>query len=209
MNYKAQYDKLITKAQNRLETKGYTERHHVVPRCLGGSDDKTNMVTLTAREHCLAHLLLAKIHGGGLWAAVHMMLNMHTPNSRAYKVAREKHAQFMSDIMAGEGNHMFGKKGNRAPFFGKKHSETTKNHWSEIRTGRKQSQETIAKRVEKITSDKNPNFLGAITATNKLTGESFTLIGEKNIISAGFSAPKVYMCVNGKRKSHKGFTFTR
>lgn len=40
----------------------YTEEHHIIPSCLGGSDDPENLIRLTAREHFIAHRLLAKIH---------------------------------------------------------------------------------------------------------------------------------------------------
>lgn len=38
------------------------EIHHILPRCMGGVDDKTNLVKLTPEEHYLAHLLLVKIY---------------------------------------------------------------------------------------------------------------------------------------------------
>lgn len=38
-----------------------THAHHIIPRCLAGSDDPANIVLLTPREHRLAHLLLVKI----------------------------------------------------------------------------------------------------------------------------------------------------
>ena len=61
MNYSLHYEKLINKAKSRkLDT--YKEIHHIVPKCLGGSDDKNNLVELTAREHFIAHLLLLKIY---------------------------------------------------------------------------------------------------------------------------------------------------
>lgn len=40
---------------------GYTEKHHIIPRSLGGSDDKSNLVKLTARQHYICHLLLTKM----------------------------------------------------------------------------------------------------------------------------------------------------
>ena len=40
----------------------YTETHHIVPRCMGGSDDTDNLVNLTYREHFIAHWLLYRIH---------------------------------------------------------------------------------------------------------------------------------------------------
>jgi hypothetical protein len=58
MNYRRQYELLIEKAQLRGSVDGYMERHHIVPRCMGGSNEKENLVELTAREHFLAHRLL-------------------------------------------------------------------------------------------------------------------------------------------------------
>lgn len=39
-----------------------THQHHIIPRCMGGTDDKNNLVELSLREHYLAHKLLKKIH---------------------------------------------------------------------------------------------------------------------------------------------------
>ena len=61
MNYKEHYEKLITRSNYRDIT-GYTEIHHIVPKCLGGTDELTNLVKLTAREHFIAHALLAKMY---------------------------------------------------------------------------------------------------------------------------------------------------
>lgn len=62
MNYSLHYQKLISRAKTREPLTGYKERHHIVPRCMGGTDDKENIVELTAREHFVAHLLLTKMH---------------------------------------------------------------------------------------------------------------------------------------------------
>lgn len=52
--------------QNILDGRGrfacgneYHERHHIVPKCVGGGDDKENLIDLFAREHFIAHKLLA------------------------------------------------------------------------------------------------------------------------------------------------------
>lgn len=63
MNYKENYDnyiEYIKQSNRRLE--GYTEKHHIIPKCLGGTDNKENLIELTAREHFLAHYLLTKIY---------------------------------------------------------------------------------------------------------------------------------------------------
>lgn len=62
MNYFAIYDRLIDRAKCRDEsTIEYVERHHIIPRCMGGSDDVDNLVALTLEEHFVAHQLLTKM----------------------------------------------------------------------------------------------------------------------------------------------------
>lgn len=41
----------------------YYEKHHIIPRCLGGNDDEANIILVTPKEHFILHLLLAKITG--------------------------------------------------------------------------------------------------------------------------------------------------
>ena len=65
MDYQKVYTSLISnRIANPLKKSNdlYVEIHHIVPRCLGGSDEPENLVRLTAREHFIAHRLLAKIH---------------------------------------------------------------------------------------------------------------------------------------------------
>jgi len=72
MDYSTIYDSLMSRARDRnwshrrFHKRGvsppcYVEAHHVVPKSLGGADNDTNIVVLTAREHFVAHRLLTKI----------------------------------------------------------------------------------------------------------------------------------------------------
>lgn len=61
MNYQKIYDRLMARAVGRL-IDGYTESHHIVPRCMGGGDEPANLVRLTPEEHYLAHQLLVRIY---------------------------------------------------------------------------------------------------------------------------------------------------
>ena len=69
-NYSKEYTDLIDFAlkQNRKKLKQtdpnfiYYENHHIVPKCLGGTNDKENMVLLTFPEHLKAHWLLCKLN---------------------------------------------------------------------------------------------------------------------------------------------------
>lgn len=57
------YLELMEKARNR-KIKEYTEKHHVIPRCLGGTEHRENKVRLTYKEHFIAHWLLLKFTVG-------------------------------------------------------------------------------------------------------------------------------------------------
>ena len=61
MDYRKIYNNLVKRGQDRV-LEGYSEKHHIVPRCLGGTDERSNLVTLTPEEHYLCHLLLVKIY---------------------------------------------------------------------------------------------------------------------------------------------------
>lgn len=63
--YTATYFRLVQKARCR-KLDGYSERHHVIPKSVGGKDVVENIVRLTAREHYIAHLLLCKMTSGEL-----------------------------------------------------------------------------------------------------------------------------------------------
>lgn len=70
MNYQQIYNKLMQNAVGRVKLnrtqEGYVyyEKHHILPKCLGGTDNKCNLAYLTAEEHWVAHLLLVKLHPG-------------------------------------------------------------------------------------------------------------------------------------------------
>lgn len=61
MNYKKIYDNLIEK-RILNPPQEYFEKHHIIPKSLGGSNEQNNLVRLTYREHYIAHWLLTKIY---------------------------------------------------------------------------------------------------------------------------------------------------
>jgi hypothetical protein len=64
MNYKHIYDQLCSRSQTRIWAKFTYEKHHIIPKSMGGSDRKSNIAILTPREHALAHLLLVRFLTG-------------------------------------------------------------------------------------------------------------------------------------------------
>lgn len=64
MDYFKTYWRLIWNAIDRdTDFSDYVERHHIIPKSEGGTNEDSNLVKLSAREHYIAHLLLAKIYG--------------------------------------------------------------------------------------------------------------------------------------------------
>ena len=96
MNYQLIYDRIVALGKERV-LEGYKERHHIVPRCIGGSDDPDNLVELTPEEHYVCHQLLVKIHPGEdkLTYAANMMAGTR-PNNKAYGWLRKKFSKMRS-----------------------------------------------------------------------------------------------------------------
>ena len=111
MNYNRIYNQLVDKRKADPYLCGYSENHHIIPRCAGGTDDKDNLVRLSAREHYIAHLLLTKIYKNTefhskLIFAWHMMANMKVSvnydrnyriNSYLYARLKEEHAKAIGE----------------------------------------------------------------------------------------------------------------
>ena len=104
MNYRIHYNNLINRAKNR-DLDGYKERHHIIPKCLNGTDDKSNLVDLTPEEHFVAHQLLVKIYPDNrkLISALSKMCSSSSKNKRNNKWYGWIRKQFSQNI-AGENN---------------------------------------------------------------------------------------------------------
>ena len=106
MDYQKHYDNLINRAKTRPIFQ-YTERHHIVPRCMGGTDEKDNLVNLTPQEHFVAHQLLVKIYPNNqkLIYAAAMMTRGHgdkRANNKFYGWVRQRFAETHSKAMKGQ-----------------------------------------------------------------------------------------------------------
>lgn len=127
------YTKIVDRAKNRT-LEGYKERHHIIPKCVGGSNLKENIVALTAREHFICHRLLVKIYpeSHGLQYALWAMCNQHAGNcQRDYKINSYTYERLRKLVSA----------------------MSTK-----LYAGRKMSPESIAKGVAKRTGQKKQPY---------------------------------------------------
>lgn len=170
---------------NILNTRGrfacgdeYHERHHILPKCMNGTNDEENLIDLFAKEHFIAHQLLAKENPNNKkliyawWNMAHCggreYQKRYECSPAEYEEARIRHSQMMSKAISGKNNPMYGKYGELNPmfdvhrygednpFYGRHHTEETKIKISEAKRGKPQSIESNKKRSESERGAKNP-----------------------------------------------------
>ena len=129
MNYARIYDEFI--ASRRHRTPRLADRHHVIPRCIGGTNAAENLIRLSPEDHFFAHLLLAKIFGGKL-NAVAWLMGSKLGNVRG-RVARERYGWLKRKFVADQKERM------KDPVY--------KSRMIAALTGKPKSAEAIAKKV--------------------------------------------------------------
>ena len=87
--YTKWYYSIVAKAVVRVNLEGYYEKHHIVPKSLGGVDDHSNLVNLTPKEHFICHRLLVKMTEGK--AKKSMAFAIWQMSSRRNKVSKNRH----------------------------------------------------------------------------------------------------------------------
>jgi len=162
MNYKKTYNNIIenAKIQNRCKLDKinpsyvYYEKHHIIPRCIGGTNDESNLVILTPKEHYMTHKLLTKIWPNNKkigYAFFYMSINKkgkYNVSLRDYAYAREQFmtTPFSKEMLENLSKSLTGKKftpehcnnlsksiiekelhkGEKNGMYGKTHSEKSK-----------------------------------------------------------------------------------
>ena len=118
--YTSLYFKIINNSRNRMIC-GYSENHHILPKALGGNDNKSNIAILTAREHFLCHYILCKMlkpKSKEFYSMVKAFNMMKTEsithnknryfNSKLYETFKKYLSEAMSLSQKGRGNSQFG-----------------------------------------------------------------------------------------------------
>lgn len=209
--YSQIYYSIIERAKSRSIV-GYTESHHIIPRSMGGTDDRINLVELTAREHYICHLLLPKMTDGEhhykMIYAYTIMSGRKIYGARKYAFYREEYAKINSELRSGEGNGMWGadRSGEKNTFYGKKHSEETKRKISEKKTGQ-------GKGIKKppFTKEHRSNISKRMVEQAKKYmfnhHEHGTFIGSTGELGRAFNfrGSEAYKLVKGEYKSYKGW----
>jgi len=162
------YYSIIDRARSReLSKETYKEIHHIIPKCLGGGNNKNNLVSLTAQEHRLVHILLPKMledidHINKMWYAAWMVLRVensnqirHVSKGKFYEIAKLNFSQAMSirhagKIVSAETRQKMSaaRKGKPSPNKGKSMSDKQKLKLSESHKGKVVAQSTVDKILE-------------------------------------------------------------
>lgn len=182
--YTKWYWNIIRSAQlmQRKKCNGeYFESHHIIPKSLGGSNAKSNLVLLTAKEHYMCHLLLPKMCNSSdhkrRMVYAYMQLSCQ---ANKYRVSHQYHSRsyerfrlsYVEDI-SGSNCYMYGVSktaeqrskisqtrianstgaGNKNPMFGKKHTSESKAKMSEVKKLRIQERGVSQHRDKQITAN--------------------------------------------------------
>ena len=122
MNYQKIHDDLVNYCRTQVLPKNvYTEKHHVIPRSLGGGEGD-NILVVTARQHFVLHGLLYFIakragnikerqkmaHAWNLMRANPTKRKARYINSRLFETARKDISERMSELQSGEKNSQHG-----------------------------------------------------------------------------------------------------
>jgi hypothetical protein len=163
--YTRTYNNIINLAKTRiLSPEIYTEKHHIIPKSIGGSNLSDNIIILTAREHYICHRLLVKMTTGiqkskminAAWA----LANLNTNNQQRVKINSKTYAILRTQFSI-----------THAKFrTGQKHTNETKNKISQSLIGKPKKTKGIP-RTNEIKSK--------ISAT--LTGREFSSEHKQNI----------------------------
>ena len=185
MNYCKIHDNIISAARKRIIIDGYYEKHHILPRSMGGLNRKDNIVFLTAKEHYIVHHLLSKIYPTEKMIRAFFLMckkNIHYNQQRNYAVtaivyekAKEEFSRIHSLRMSGENN----------PNFGKSMSDEQKN---KISLGNKGKRKGIKSSTETKLKQLNAK-MGKIRGPNKNRRKDAGISTGRSPANKGISSP--------------------
>ena len=181
----ARYIKLIELAKFNPPS-GMVEKHHIVPRSMGGSNKKENLVALSPRVHFIAHWLLWKAYKNGKMANAFWTMKLCNGmrlNSKSYEQAKAVAIEYMASTKRGKKaseatklKMSLASKGKPRPpevvekirqsHVGQKRTNEAKANMSKAHVGKKLSSETKAKMSE-AKKGKPPNNLGKVYKMKK------------------------------------------
>lgn len=128
------YISLVTHTYPKTE---YTEKHHILPKSLGGDNLRENIIRIPARVHYICHKLLVRMVTDSkdkkkMIHALNMLAKANNSHQHRYHISSKEYESIrkkLSESMSGSNNPMFGKP---APNRNVTHTKETKKLLSEI-----------------------------------------------------------------------------
>lgn len=152
--YTKWYNSIISNRKNNpLNNLVYKEKHHIIPKSLGGSNKKENIIALTAKEHFICHRLLVRMTEGNdkvkMSYAIRTMMIRENPYQSRYKISSKVYESIIRETKEVIGKSQTGKNNS---YYGKTHSEETRSLMKEKR--KLQDPPMLGKTHNKKTKDK-------------------------------------------------------
>lgn len=82
------YERIVMNEIKRDESSRH-EKHHIVPKCMGGSDDFNNIVKCRLRVHFILHFLLSKAFPCNRGLITSCLYFKKARNSRLYEIMKK------------------------------------------------------------------------------------------------------------------------
>lgn len=193
--YKKWYDAIVENAKSQNRNLDYFENHHIIPKSLGGSDDSSNIVKLSAREHFICHFLLTKFTSGHdyqkmIYACQGMRRSRKYQNryinARLYEIVKREAANIQSQ-----------------KFLGKKLTPEHRSKISASLTGKKHSPETVKKRKDANTGLKRTDAQKLTMSLKQKELVQLLTEEEKKIRSKKISSGRKGISSGPKTDEHK------
>lgn len=136
MDYRTKYGDLISKGLTvngspscLTDTKDGYENHHIKPVSWGATDDASNLVRLTYRQHYIAHLLLSKFVRGEK--------RLQSKNSRMYAATKvivvQKLREYWNNPLACQKRSEAARNANSKRVYGKNKKEHNEQRQATLR----------------------------------------------------------------------------
>ena len=190
--YLNRYNNIIQHFQNTI-VEGYYEKHHIIPKCLGGTDEKTNLVLLPTKVHFIAHALLHKAYPNepklaqafGMMVACNKYHKGRKYSSRLYEMSKLARSNAMKGIPRPE----WVKEKLRVPKLNKENYKKPKSkehaeNISKSLIGKKKTKEHLLNlaiaqkeylKVKKIKHEEKINRYRELFVSSKLNRKDFSL----------------------------------
>lgn len=146
--YYRYYCNIVAKRQKFILCDEYFENHHIIPKAAGGSNQSSNLVRLTAREHFICHLLLTKFTELELKHKMVHAINLMRRTKSKIKISSkifDMIKRMMSEERSGKPRTSITKDKISAKLRGRKLTAEHISKRSKSQTGLKRSQETRTK----------------------------------------------------------------